>query len=608
MSKPLQGTELPSVPVIQVSDEAPVLKANGHGHASHAHALHGHTDVRTADISSKGSKIETAEGTIHVQPFRPRGSKHLRAVVSFTPRISAFDRENETSGQDQFRGFYTLFWIAMFLLILRTFVTSYEQNGYPLSLAFASLFSRDAKTLALSDGLMVLSTGLCVPFIKVIQRGWIRYWPLGATLQYFWLTATLVGAITWTFNRQWPWVQSGFLTLHAMVMCMKVHSYLAVNGYLSDVHRQAEKVEQQLRAACVAEGGGWEQANEDAARVREKHETSTEDSPIGTPALLPDGATTKGYAGGNPIAEGLRPRLMAVVEGTPAASRAATPPPEQSKLEKKPYFPPIEPYHHPLADHPNPKISELAEELGALEQELTSVGPHRVRWPENVTFVNFADYMLIPTLVYELEYPRTDRIRPIYLVEKTVATFGTFTLLYTVTEHYIMPLTPHPDQSFFRSLIDLALPFMLCYIILFYLIFECICNGFAELSRFADRQFYDDWWNSVTWDEFARKWNKPVHTFLLRHVYASTISSYKISKTSAMWITFMVSAMGHELVMAIVTKKLRMYLFLMQMCQIPMIFLGRIPAVRRNKTLGNVVFWMGLMAGFPLLCVAYVAY
>ncbi|KZT62390.1 MBOAT-domain-containing protein [Calocera cornea HHB12733] len=608
MSKPLHGTELSSVPVIQVSDEPP--KENGHAHHSRTTppAAQGHTDVRMAAISSKGSKIETAEGTIHVQPFRPRGSKHLRAVVSFTPRISAFDRENETSGQDQFRGFYTLFWIAMFLLILRTFVTSYDQNGYPLSLAFASLFSRDAKTLALSDGLMVLSTGLCVPFMKVIKRGWIPYWPVGALLQYFWLTLTMVGAIMWTFNRQWPWVQSGFLTLHAMVLCMKTHSYLAVNGYLSDVHLQAEKLEKRLRAACEAEGGGWEKAMEDAARVREKHETSTEGSPVGTPALVPEGATTKGYAGGNPIAEGLRPRLMAVVEGTPAASRAATPPAETSKLEKKAYFPPIEPHQHPLADHPSEKIAQLAEELGSLEQELTSVGPRRVRWPANVTFVNFADYMLIPTLVYELEYPRTDRIRPIYLFEKVVATFGTFTLLYTVTEHYIMPLTPRPDQSFFRSLIDLALPFMLCYIILFYLIFECICNGFAELSRFADRQFYDDWWNSVTWDEFARKWNKPVHTFLLRHVYASSISSYKISKTSAMWITFLVSAVMHELVMAVVTKKFRMYLFMMQMCQIPMIFLGRIPAVRRNKTLGNVVFWMGLMAGFPLLCVAYVAY
>jgi sterol O-acyltransferase len=49
---------------------------------------------------------------------------------------------------------------------------------------------------------------------------------------------------------------------------------------------------------------------------------------------------------------------------------------------------------------------------------------------------------------------------------------------------------------------------MVAYLLLFYIIFgkpntfqcisptsevECICNGFAELSMFADRQFYEDW-------------------------------------------------------------------------------------------------------------------
>ena len=81
---------------------------------------------------------------------------------------------------------------------------------------------------------------------------------------------------------------------------------------------------------------------------------------------------------------------------------------------------------------------------------------------------------------------------------------------------------------------------------------------------FADREFYQDWWNSTSWDQFSRKWNKPVHTFLLRHVYASTIEGLKLSRTSATFITFLLSALCHELVMAVVTKKIRPYLFLMQ--------------------------------------------
>lgn len=63
------------------------------------------------------------------------------------------------------------------------------------------------------------------------------------------------------------------------------------------------------------------------------------------------------------------------------------------------------------------------------------------------------------------------RIRPLYVFEKTVAFFGTFALLYTMAENFIIPLTPTKEQSFWRSLLDLALPFMISYLLLFYIIF-----------------------------------------------------------------------------------------------------------------------------------------
>ncbi len=45
-----------------------------------------------------------------------------------------------------------------------------------------------------------------------------------------------------------------------------------------------------------------------------------------------------------------------------------------------------------------------------------------------------------------------------------------------------MPLTPSPDQSFFRSLLDLALPFMVAYLLLFYIIFGEFVLGSFLLS------------------------------------------------------------------------------------------------------------------------------
>ena len=42
-----------------------------------------------------------------------------------------------------------------------------------------------------------------------------------------------------------------------------------------------------------------------------------------------------------------------------------------------------------------------------------------------------------------------------------------------------------------------------------------------------------------------------------------------------------------------------MYLFTMQLIQIPLTAVGRTPVIKRNNRLGNMVFWLGLYAGFP---------
>ncbi|EKM50488.1 uncharacterized protein PHACADRAFT_178226 [Phanerochaete carnosa HHB-10118-sp] len=570
----------------------------------------------TPSFSSR-TQFTTAilEGTIYVsKPMRSGGSKKLRAMVSFSPRKSAFDISNEKSFTNEFRGFFTLFWISMFLVAVGTFVRSLETSGKVVSLDFAMkhMFSADTFTLLLSDAVLVFSTGLCVPFAKAISKGWPKYYDTGIAIQYVWQSFVLATSITWAFYRQWPWVQSGYFTLHTLAMMMKMHSYMNINGYLSQVNQHAQGVMERLRHA-TDKVGGWDDAVAAAESNRRERERGSRG--IVDDAPTNDGPVTASPAGifDKAAAPMLRKRANTTFKAkapAPLAPASSTNPEQIMTTGNRVLSPAdvLKPAAHPLADHPDESIASLAREYSELDSELVSTGPEYVRWPHNITLRNFASYMCIPTLVYELEYPRTDRIRPLYVFEKTVATFGTFALLYTVTENFIFPLTPTKDQSFLRSLLDLALPFMIAYLLLFYLIFECICNGLAELSRFADRQFYEDWWNATSWDEFSRKWNRPVHMFLLRHVYASSMSSYKLSRSSAMFFTFLLSAVVHELVMAVVTKKLRLYLFTMQLAQIPLIAVGRMPAIKRNRLLGNIVFWVGLYAGFPLLCVAYCAY
>lgn len=250
------------------------------------------------------------------------------------------------------------------------------------------------------------------------------------------------------------------------------------------------------------------------------------------------------------------------------------------------------------------KVIQEAED--AIDKISQNVSSGLSSYPNNLTFYNFSDYLLVPTLVYALEYPRTGKIRYLYLLEKFVALVGTFGLLYIVVEHSIMPtLWRVNEQSFIETVIHLIVPFMVGYMLIFYIIFEAVCNWFAELTCFADRMFYEDWWNSASFDEYARKWNKPVHEFLLRHVYFQSIKTYKFSKTNATFLTFFLSSVMHEFVMFMVGKRLRWYLFAMQMSQIPLIIIAKVLKMDKNWAFGNAFYWVGMSVGPPMLAIAY---
>ncbi|KAG0054727.1 hypothetical protein BGZ83_010622 [Gryganskiella cystojenkinii] len=481
---------------------------------------------------------------------------------TFEPRSSRLDPENMNKNQDPFRGFHTLFWIVMGAYGIITFDEEWTRVGKAFGGTLFSSFSEDAIILAISDFGLVLSTGIAFLLVKVVAKGWIRYQIVGMVIQHCVQVLFLLVAIAWTIWRDWPWVQSGFFTLHAITMLMKMHSYIAYNGELSEKKIQLKKLE------------------ESYAQLKKDDALTTSDD-IGD---LPNDTPT-----------------------SPSPSTESSPESSLSDQEKEIL---TSRQHHRLASEAAAALlqepvnsSALAAEIDELKHDLRCQNGEP--WPANVTTANFVDFLIVPSLIYELQYPRTTKIRPMYVFEKSVATLGTFTLLYLTTEHYIYPVVFDPTISPLRALVLLLIPFMMNYLMIFYIIFECICNAFAELSRFADRNFYEDWWNCVSFDEWARKWNKPVHHFLLRHVYDSSIESFHLSKSNAALATFFLSSCVHELVMMVVTRKVRLYLFALQMFQLPLIWMGNNKYIRETPRLANAFFWLGMFCGPPLLGVAY---
>ena len=137
--------------------------------------------VVTELLHTRSTRLETslgADGAITLQPLAQAGHKARtrvkRRAVDFKPRSSVFDRDSEVGRADHFRGFYTLFWLLLGLTTVRTLEKSYRNSGYIVGTRFATLFSQDAKVLALSDAVLVGTSVLCVPFIKVRRSAFDR--------------------------------------------------------------------------------------------------------------------------------------------------------------------------------------------------------------------------------------------------------------------------------------------------------------------------------------------------------------------------------------------------------------------------------------------------
>lgn len=225
-------------------------------------------------------------------------------------------------------------------------------------------------------------------------------------------------------------------------------------------------------------------------------------------------------------------------------------------------------------------------------------------YPKNINFQIFFYFLKAPTFVYEEKYPQTEKFRLTYFLMKLLYAFAALIVLYYIyTDHMEIHLKDLLTENLFVLIIKLYLPCIIWAMILFFLIFECILPGYAEIACFADRQFYDDWWNSTDLEEFNRKWNKIVHEFLYRHVYVECIKRYKLSKNVAKFVTFFFSAALHEYCLCMIFKMIRPILLGLMIWQIPLIFIGK--RYLKNTTFGNYFFWFSIVFGVSLLFVLY---
>ncbi|XP_033830935.1 diacylglycerol O-acyltransferase 1a [Periophthalmus magnuspinnatus] len=233
-----------------------------------------------------------------------------------------------------------------------------------------------------------------------------------------------------------------------------------------------------------------------------------------------------------------------------------------------------------------------------------------VSYPGNLTHRDMYYFVFAPTLCYQLNFPRSPRIRKRFLLRRLFEMLFLMQLLVGLIQQWVVPtvqnsMKPFKEMDFSRMverLLKLAVPNHLIWLIFFYWFFHSTLNFVAELLQFGDREFYRDWWNSETVTYFWANWNIPVHKWCLRHFYKPMLKK-GVNKFLAQTAVFLVSAFFHEYLVSIPLKMFRLWAFMGMMFQVPLAwFVGRY----LNGIYGNAAVWMSLIIGQPVAVLMYV--
>lgn len=123
-------------------------------------------------------------------------------------------------------------------------------------------------------------------------------------------------------------------------------------------------------------------------------------------------------------------------------------------------------------------------------------------------------------------------------------------------ERYLIPSvknfgkeTMTPEQ-FIVIFFGNNVPSLLVFLCGFYCLLHSWMNAFAEMLRFADRMFYQDWWNSSSFAEYFKTWNIVVHDWLYAFIYKDATEKLTKKKSISTWFVFIISALFHEYILA----------------------------------------------------------
>ena len=191
-------------------------------------------------------------------------------------------------------------------------------------------------------------------------------------------------------------------------------------------------------------------------------------------------------------------------------------------------------------------------------------------------------------------------------------TLGHIVLAYIFLQHIVprcQEAMIHIEQmnyfKIFVQVLGMGAPGTYLYLTVFYGLFHVWTNFWGEATRFADRRFYADWWNSGNLSEYWRKWNYPIHNWLVRHVYFPLVRR-GVNPEMSRVLTFVVSALFHEYVVIGIFRAFTLAGFSIMIVNIPIIFIQSKLRNVVSKNQNNSLYWLFFtILGLPSTIMAY---
>src|SRR5579862_2988848 len=121
-----------------------------------------------------------------------------------------------------------------------------------------------------------------------------------------------------------------------------------------------------------------------------------------------------------------------------------------------------------------------------------------------------------------------------------------------ILNNSITPIKEFHLAKIIERVLKLSTVSLIAWLAGFFCIFHSTLNALAEIMHFADRNFYEAWWNSGSVGTYWRLWNIPVHSYFKRHIYVP-LRRRGWSNTAASIMVFFISAVIHEILLGVPT-------------------------------------------------------